>query len=64
MGKDKKLTFEEALNRLEVAADKIKEEGVTLEDAMKSYEEGIEYYKQCAEILNNAKQKIETFSKE
>lgn len=62
MGKDNKMTFEEALIQLELAADKIKKEGVTLEDAMKSYEEGIGYYKKCSEILSNAKQKIETFS--
>ncbi len=60
--KDKKLTFEEALKRLESSADQLKKDGVTLEDAMKSYEEGIKYYKQCSEILNDAKQKIEIIS--
>ena len=60
--KNKILTFEEALKQLESAADKLKKDGVTLEEAMKSYEEGIKYYKQCSEILNNAKQKIEIIS--
>lgn len=62
LDKDKKLTFEEALKQLETSADKLKKDGVTLEDAMKSYEEGIKYYKQCSEILNDAKQKIEIIS--
>ena len=62
MEKDKKLTFEEALKQLESSADQLKKDGVTLEDAMKSYEEGIKYYKQCSEILNDAKQKIEIIS--
>jgi exodeoxyribonuclease VII small subunit len=58
----KKLTFEEALKRLESSADKLKKDGITLEDTMKSYEEGLKYYKQCSEILNDAKQKIEIIS--
>lgn len=57
-----KLSFEEALKQLESSADKLKKDGITLDDAMKSYEEGLEYYKQCSEILNDAKQKIEIIS--
>jgi len=58
-----KPTFEEALKKLESSAETLKKDGVTLEEAMKSYEAGIAYYKQCHEILSEAKQKIETFSK-
>jgi len=58
----KNLTFEEALKQLESSADKLKKDGITLEETMKSYEEGIKYYKQCSEILNSAKQKIEIIS--
>lgn len=58
----KNLTFEEALKQLEFSADKLKKDGITLEETMKSYEEGIKYYKQCSEILNSAKQKIEIIS--
>lgn len=57
------LTFEEALKKLENSAESLKKDGVTLEEAMDSYEAGIGYYKQCHEILSDAKQKIETFSK-
>jgi exodeoxyribonuclease VII small subunit len=61
--KNNKLTFEEALKELELSADKLKKDGVTLEEAINSYEEGIKYYNQCSEILNDAKQKIEIISK-
>lgn len=59
----KEMTFEEALQKLEQSSENLKKENVTLEDAMKHYEEGIRYYKKCSEILNSAKQKIETYSK-
>ena len=39
------------------------EKKMTFEEALKNFEEGIAYYKQCSEILNSAKQKIETYSK-
>jgi len=59
----KKPTFEEALKKLEQSSGNLKKETITLEEALKNFEEGIEYYKQCSEILNSAKQKIETYSK-
>lgn len=59
----KKTTFEEALAKLEQASENLKKDNITLEDALKSFEQGVAYYDQCSEILNNAKQKIETWSK-
>lgn len=63
MGDKKKLTFEEALQNLEKSSESLKRDDISLEDALKNFEEGIAYYEQCSEILNNAKQKIETYSK-
>lgn len=63
MGDEKKLTFEEALENLEKSSENLKRDDISLEDALKNFEQGIAYYKQCSEILNNAKQKIETYSK-
>lgn len=57
----KKLSFEEALGGLEEAADALKREETTLEDAIRHYEEGVRYYEWCSEILNSAKQKIQVF---
>lgn len=59
----KQPTFEEALKKLEAASQNLKQDNITLNDALKNYEEGIRYYKECSEILNTAKQKIETYSK-
>ena len=61
--KKKKMSFEEALAGLEKSAEILKKDGTTLETAMESFEQGIEYYNYCSEMLNNAKQKIEFFER-
>ena len=61
---DKKDTFEESLEKLRKAAEKIKSEDTTLEDSIKCYEEGMKYYNECNEILKNAEQKIEIMDTE
>ena len=61
--KNEKLTFEEALEKLEECSNKLGKDGETLEDAMKSYEDGINYYKVCKEILESAEQRIEEIEK-
>lgn len=58
------LNFEESLKKLENMANKIRQEDTSLEDAIKCYEEGIECYKICNEILNNTKQSIEVIKRE
>ncbi len=58
-----KISFEEALAGLEKSAEILKKDGTTLETAMQNFEQGIEYYNYCNEILNNAKQKIEFFER-
>ena len=55
--------FETSIKKLEVIAKKIRYEETSLDEAIKCYEEGIRCYDECTEILDNAKQKIETFSK-
>lgn len=58
-----KKNFEDTLKKLETASDKLKSEDISLEDAIKAYEEGIRYYKECSDILEKANQKIETLMK-
>ena len=60
---ENKHSFEEPLKKLELASEKLKSDNISLEDAIKNYEEGIKYYKECTEILENANQKIETLTK-
>lgn len=61
---EKKDTFEESLEKLRNAAEKIKSEDTSLEDSIKCYEEGMRYYNECNEILKNAEQKIELMDTE
>ena len=63
MEKEKAITFEAAMEKLELAADNLKNDSITLEEALKNYEEGLVYYKKCDAILKDAKQRIETYSK-
>ena len=60
----KKNNFEESLKKLEKISTSLKAEDITLEDAIKQYEEGIRYYKECSEILQDAQQRIETLTKQ
>ena len=56
--------FEKALRELQTMAEKIKSQETSLEEAISCYEEGMKYYKTCSNILEQAKQKIETFEGE
>ncbi|MGC2872958.1 exodeoxyribonuclease VII small subunit [Ihubacter sp. rT4E-8] len=56
--------FEQALEALQNMSEKIKAQDTTLEDAIACYEEGMKHYKVCSDILENAKQRIETFEGE
>lgn len=56
--------FEQALDQLREMSEKIKDQDTDLESAIKCYDEGMKYYKICDEILETAKQKIETFEGE
>jgi len=56
--KKQDLTFEEALAGLEKSASDILRSDVTLEETIQNFEQGIEYYNKCNEILQNAEQKI------
>lgn len=59
----KKKNFEESLKKLEEISTGLKAEDITLEDAIKQYEEGIRCYKECSEMLQNAQHRIETLTK-
>jgi exodeoxyribonuclease VII small subunit len=60
MGEEKR-TFEEELALLAKCAQRLRDEDVSLEDAIQNFEEGIIHYKKCTEILTEAKGKIETY---
>ena len=56
--------FEEALEKLQEMSELIKAQDTNLEEAITCYTKGMEYYQVCHEILENAKQRIETFEGE
>lgn len=54
-----KLSFEEALARLEQIAREIEEGKVGLEESIERYEEGMTLIRQCRAILGKAEMKIQ-----
>jgi exodeoxyribonuclease VII small subunit len=54
-----RITFEEALKKLESIVGKLEEGSVTLEESVNLYEEGLKLSKYCSEILDSAELRIE-----
>ena len=54
-----RITFEEALKKLESIVSKLEEGSVTLEESVNLYEEGLKLSKYCSEILDSAELRIE-----
>ena len=54
-----RITFEEALNKLESIVGKLEEGSVTLEESVNLYEEGLKLSKFCSWILDSAELRIE-----
>ena len=58
-----KLTFEEALEKLEAIVTAIEEGEVPLEESIDKYAEGIKLVRQCRAILDKAEKKIQLLAK-
>ena len=58
---DREISFEEALARLEKAAETLRSGNCTLEESVKIYEETVKYYDICNGILEKARQRIEIY---
>jgi len=54
-----RITFEEALKKLEAIVGKLEDSEVTLEDSVALYEEGMKLSKFCSEVLEHAELRIE-----
>lgn len=57
-----KLTFEEALAKLEEIVAQIEGGKVSLEESIARYAQGIELIKQCRTILDSAEKKIQVLA--
>jgi len=55
---EKKLSFEEAVKKLEDIVAKLEEENVPLEKAIDYYQEGMKLSKLCDEKLQEAQEKV------
>lgn len=60
---EKELTFEEKLARLEEIVEKMNKGNAPLDEMLSLYEEAQKLIKEETETLNNAKAKINEFSK-
>ena len=60
-GKDK--SFEEAINQLENVVMELEEGDLSLEDALRKFEEGIELSRFCTQKLTQAEEKVERLLK-
>jgi exodeoxyribonuclease VII small subunit len=56
--KEKELSFEEAMKRLDVICEELSREGVTLERALALYEEGVKLTAVCDSKLEATERKI------
>ena len=55
---DKKVDFEASLKELESIVTKLEDENISLEDSVKSFEEGVILVKECQKQLQKAELKI------
>lgn len=57
------IKFEEALKKLEKIVEDLESGTLSLDEALKRYQDGIELSRVCAQRLDNAKKKIDILAK-
>ena len=57
-------SFEEIYSRLEITVAKMDQGGLSLDESLDLYEEGMKLVKQCQELLNKAEQRINVLEAE
>ena len=57
------IKFEDALKKLEKIVDELERGDLSLDEALKKYQEGIELSRACAQRLESAKKKIDVLVK-
>ncbi|MGI6177763.1 MAG: exodeoxyribonuclease VII small subunit [Eubacterium sp.] len=62
--KKEEMTFEEALGHLKEISEKIKSQDMTMDETLKFYKEGTEYYEKCKAIINEAKLKVDYYGRD
>ena len=64
MTNNKNETFEELYKKLQAISELLKTDDISLDDAIKKYDEGNELIKRMQEILDEARAKIESASED
>ena len=59
MPKGKKIDFEASLGRLEQLVEKMEEGDLSLEDSLKTFEQGVKLTRDCQQALTEAEQKVQ-----
>jgi exodeoxyribonuclease VII small subunit len=57
------ISFEQALKKLEEAVHKLEDGSLGLDDALKTFEQGIQWSRQCHQRLVEAEKKVEILLK-
>ncbi|MBP6919741.1 MAG: exodeoxyribonuclease VII small subunit [Candidatus Omnitrophica bacterium] len=57
------IRFEDALKKLEKIVEELEQGDLSLDEALKKYQEGIELSRACTARLENAKKKIDVLAK-
>jgi len=57
------IKYEEALKKLEKIVEELEKGDLSLDEALKKYQEGIELSRICAQRLDNARKKIDILTK-
>ena len=61
---EKTETFESALKKLEDMVEKLEEGSISLDEALKTFESGIHWSRECNKFLQNAEKRIEIILKD
>lgn len=59
-----KPSFEQQLTELESIVDAMEQGDLSLEDALKQFEQGVKLTKNCQSLLDNARQKIKILTEQ
>ena len=57
-------TFEAMMGRLQSLVDKLEEGNLTLDESIRSFEEGMDLVKKCAEVLDKAEERIQKLTRD
>jgi len=63
-GTEETKSFESMMERLEELVEKLEGGNLSLEDSIKSFEEGMNLVKQCSSVLQEAEQRIQKLTRD